>query len=322
MLLANGYQFPTIPTLIGFFNYCDRLVTEQNPPSLMDILGVDREKAEKFMAAQAWTDLEIMTEITHPTFPEMISGTCPDDLLRVDRALFARFDDILRQAGSWDDPGVPSDLADAWTIPMEDVVIEFNLGKDFEGSCFRVQAIDGCINVIAEDGQDPKCVLVWPLEKLEEEGRILLSLDRVFAFEGSVGHRLLGMARKDGGLLYTIYVYLDTCLKIWYAFEICLLNPEFKEVLLKKDGKEKLAGRCCTGKKDGRKAKYVKVHNVSSDIFDTSAKHGIERKTMCWYVIGHWREYSNGKRTFVKPHWKGPLRHMERNLDGLRERSV
>jgi hypothetical protein len=30
---------------------------------------------------------------------------------------------------------------------------------------------------------------------------------------------------------------------------------------------------------------------------------------MLWWVIGHWREYKNGKRVFIKGYWKGPGRY-------------
>ena len=34
-----------------------------------------------------------------------------------------------------------------------------------------------------------------------------------------------------------------------------------------------------------------------------------------WYVIGHWRTYSSGKKIFIKGYWKGPERN---RLDGAK----
>lgn len=37
-----------------------------------------------------------------------------------------------------------------------------------------------------------------------------------------------------------------------------------------------------------------------------------KRHTMCWYVRGHYRYYSNGTRVYIKPQWRGPMAQMKR----------
>ena len=35
---------------------------------------------------------------------------------------------------------------------------------------------------------------------------------------------------------------------------------------------------------------------------------------MLWYVAGHWRTYKDGRKIFIKPHWKGPLRDSKNKI--------
>ena len=48
----------------------------------------------------------------------------------------------------------------------------------------------------------------------------------------------------------------------------------------------------------------------------------INRKCLCWYVIGHWREYKNGNKIFIQGYWKGALRNAKKNYDDGRERII
>jgi hypothetical protein len=47
----------------------------------------------------------------------------------------------------------------------------------------------------------------------------------------------------------------------------------------------------------------------ATDIKNAFEKRGFVRKSMIWYVTGHWREYKSGKRIFIQGYWKGALRH-------------
>lgn len=51
-----------------------------------------------------------------------------------------------------------------------------------------------------------------------------------------------------------------------------------------------------------------------------SGRH-FKRHTMSWYVIGHWRKIGEDKKTFVKGHWRGPLRDML-STEPYREREL
>jgi hypothetical protein len=48
------------------------------------------------------------------------------------------------------------------------------------------------------------------------------------------------------------------------------------------------------------------------DIDKAFEKRGFIRRSMIWYVTGHWREYKKtGKRIFIQGYWKGALRDMK-----------
>jgi len=77
-----------------------------------------------------------------------------------------------------------------------------------------------------------------------------------------------------------------------------------------------------------KKVKYVKQHIINSTELDSliygknkSDKANINRNVLVWYVVGHWRQIKNGKKIFVKPHWKGLLREIKMALPE-REREI
>lgn len=117
------------------------------------------------------------------------------------------------------------------------------------------------------------------------------------------------------------YSALDT----WYGIQISLLHPQI-QMLFKTPSKEKIYKREGSGKDRKRVVKYVHKHYITPEGIDEALYgHGhrdFERKTMAWYVIGHWRQYKNGTRKFINGYWKGPLREMKRNLDGGRIRQL
>ena len=105
-----------------------------------------------------------------------------------------------------------------------------------------------------------------------------------------------------------------------------LLNPVIKEHLFVQGKKEKLRSKndviagvdSDDNKSRKRKAKYVRYKDIS----DVILKSDVIRKqhTLCWYVIGHYRHYQNGRKVWINGYWKGPLRELKKNLDEGRER--
>lgn len=110
------------------------------------------------------------------------------------------------------------------------------------------------------------------------------------------------------------------CLDIWYGLQIALQHPQIKDVFNTASSSVDVAkGNTSPSKK--RKTQYIKKHYKNGKISKIIEAHR-HRKTLCWYVIGHWRNYKNGRFIFINGYWKGPLREAKRNLDEGRERII
>ena len=137
--------------------------------------------------------------------------------------------------------------------------------------------------------------------------------------------------RIDNGHLIEFMLRLQASISLsitaFYSVNAALLNPVIVDVYNNKTSR--IPDRSITAKKPSKRGKirYIKRHFMTVDDVDKAfEKRGFVRKTMIWYVTGHWREYSKtGKRVFIQGYWKGALRHMKddafQNLDP-REREI
>lgn len=88
------------------------------------------------------------------------------------------------------------------------------------------------------------------------------------------------------------------------------------------------------GKKRRRQVTYVRKHVIPNHAVqdamtnsplvhrdDNTTHRTFTRRTLAWYVIGHWRKTRDGK-TFIRGHWRGPLRQVKQNLDEGRDRKI
>lgn len=117
--------------------------------------------------------------------------------------------------------------------------------------------------------------------------------------------------------------FIFQLISTWYSIQIALLHPTVSEVFRKPKMEPIRKKTHHTSKKNGKKrpVKYVKVHTFDSITYeramygdtDTKTKHNMSK--LAWYVIGHWRKYKDGKKIFIKPYWKGPLRDMKQAYD-------
>ncbi len=118
--------------------------------------------------------------------------------------------------------------------------------------------------------------------------------------------------------------YANSQLSIWYGIQISLLHPQLKTIF-QHPRTEVVYDPKARNKKNGKRrcTRYIRVHTIKSNEIAGALYHpNYTRKTLAWYVIGHWRTCRNGKRIFVNGFWKGALRDMHRNLDEGRERKV
>lgn len=115
-------------------------------------------------------------------------------------------------------------------------------------------------------------------------------------------------------------------LSIWYVVQISMLHPVVKNIFSRNKKKIRNYVEHSSTNNDQRKVKYVKQHHITineinSEIEKTAAKHHINRKTMIWYVTGHYRQYEDGRTVFIQPYWKGPLREIKSSKE-QRDRDI
>jgi hypothetical protein len=126
-----------------------------------------------------------------------------------------------------------------------------------------------------------------------------------------------------------VYVEMSTILAHYYAIQQLLLNPLIKKYskTFRVDDQLKKGG----GKNGGKKkpVKYIKRIKIDTDdtidlIYKKNEKGERVRKTLIWYVCGHWVKKKNGTRFFRHGYWKGPLRDSNPELfvDGVRQREI
>ena len=116
---------------------------------------------------------------------------------------------------------------------------------------------------------------------------------------------------------------MHACLSTWYGIQIALLHPTVREVF-RHPRQEAVREPKQRRRNRKRVVRYIRHHVLNAEEI-RAATYGegreYERHTLVWYVIGHWRNYSNGKRVFIRPYWKGVLRQLKMELDG-REREI
>lgn len=114
-------------------------------------------------------------------------------------------------------------------------------------------------------------------------------------------------------------------LESWYLLQLSFLNPYIKNVY--KTPKETIKYQKISDHKTKKRITvYKKLHVINVDDLIISAENKesktINRKCLCWYVIGHWREYKDGRKVFIQGYWKGALRETKKNYDDGRERII
>ena len=113
----------------------------------------------------------------------------------------------------------------------------------------------------------------------------------------------------------------------WYGIQLSMLHPVVKEIYANGQRLKRRSVDPFIDKKSIKQpTKYIKRHVIIDENFvETAYKdagYTYERKTMLWWVSGHWHTYGKNKeKKFVKGYWKGPLR-ITGKLDTPRERDV
>lgn len=133
-------------------------------------------------------------------------------------------------------------------------------------------------------------------------------------------------ARKALGVDLVDMSYFGTLgnqyLLTWYSIQISLLHPRIKEGYRMDDPSIKNAKKK-KSKQTKRRTKLIRRLYLDEAVLERETKgDSINRKTLVWYVCGHFRHYKSGKIIFIQPYWKGALRQIKRNIDNGRDREI
>lgn len=258
---------------------------------------------------------------------EYISHYRPTNLINLDEETNKELISLW-QGDKKEDLTIPSDIFFNRTVPLTDC--NFCVMRGAEQIYFQVLIYPDYADRIAN--ADDEFIIIGVVS-FEIAGGSLLREIEVHKGDNNVmctttlGYRKLNKAiRKsisDSISEMDFLSYFSDMFSTWYAVQIALLHPVIKDVFSNPqtivDNTAKLKGTK-RGKK--RPLRYIKKHNISAkDITQRLyTDSNYQRHTLVWYVIGHWRTYADGRKVFVKPHWKGALR--DNKSGDIREREV
>ena len=236
-------------------------------------------------------------QMANPDLYEKINQSSPSDEIILNGESMQSFVNLWTGGRDTDD-ACPSDIFLNNTIPLKDCIIRY---EELELSTTRISVCEDSAYLI-RDFEYEKNHMTMVQSILVNEGEDFVSLG---PFE------ITNCPEKIASKVMAMPDFLEmeqklniASLKTWYGIQISLLNPILKEGI-SEGRKVKYDGACCGKKKvlrnGKRKTHYVKRHIIKKfDIIDILSKNKtFERKTFCWYVIGHWRTNKNGKKSFV-----------------------
>lgn len=259
---------------------------------------------------------------------ESISHSRPANLILLDRDSDREIINLWRGKNETL-TGIPSDLFFSGNIPLTDCRICVDRGNEVIKFRFVIYP-DYAERIAMSDENNSATVGVMILDfdmgQIIQEIEVLKGYDWMM-MNAAMGYRRLPKDFRDvisaKSTVSDFAGIFSDLMATWYGIQIALLHPIVKEVFQSpKTVIDETAER--KTKKNGKKRplRYIKRHIINADDF-TEKLHGnrsFQRHTLVWYVIGHWRAYSNGKKVFIKPYWKGALR--DTKSANAREREI
>lgn len=242
---------------------------------------------------------------------------------------------------------IPSDLFFGGHIPLMDMIIDFNIQLSESRTDKFVTRIfiypdfhDRIINATEDNAVDVGIVSFSLTGRMDKSLFVVIAVVKghgcIFRSKekGHRGFSLSELSNDDASITISedgLDRRIKIIMSVWYGIQIALLNPLTKDVFThgKPVPMENKANNKQKDKKDKKRKKvvrYIKKHVINPDELDmnlnvsTSSDKKYKRKTMAWYVIGHWRNSKNGKKTFIKGYWKGPLKDVKKTE--VREREI
>ena len=232
-----------------------------------------------------------------------------------------------------DKGGIPSDLFFSGNVPLLDCEITVDERDKPFGRVvtYRVVIYPDYIERIKNSGDEPADVGAVVMEFMNHKIFIPIlvfsGVDFVLMANcGVIGNYSNVELRNHMGMI-PVQQFVSAgyeCLTTWYGIQLALLHPAVKDVFSHPKTEPVMETRPRKGGKKRRVVRYIKKHVITAEELEQTSftgKNGFTRHTTVWYVIGHWRHYSDGKKIFIKPYWKGEMRHLRMVLDG-REREI
>lgn len=243
----------------------------------------------------------------------------PSDEIIFDDNTYNELMEFLETVTDEADKGI-ADIIWSGTIPLKDFVISPSVRGD------KTNKVRFCIfeDAISNLSTMPKGRIgaVACMQELNHNTFSLLGMEsgtqeiniskEFFTEDGEYAHDY------DEETMYTV----AELWKMWLGIQMALLHPKLKIIL--SEGKRVKTYSRVKDKKTGKRVRvvdYIKRHYIyDGDIVNTTRE--FTRHCKAWYVIGHWRHYSDGKIVYVKGHWKGEMREFKKNLDDGRMRNI
>lgn len=276
--------------------------------------------------------VEFMDSDSNKKLWDLINKSKPTDIIVSDEETNMKMADIWCKK---EKSGIPSDIFFMNTIPIMDMYIDIKLALDIEKTLrFRIVIYPDYQNLISNNNNPDDPVTIGAIIAYFDYGSIVSTIDILKGYDYLMSGLELGYKnlsetdrKQIEGHMSVAELQSVMCdiLAAWYGIQISCLHPTVKEIFSK--GRISVLEDTITNKrnktnknKKKNKIKYVKRHYISIDDINDKLNSSYNRKSLCWYVTGHWRTYKTGKKVFVKPYWKGILRE-SKNAE-IREREV
>lgn len=289
----------------------------------------------------AWNEMEFefLCKEENEELSKSICNSNPSDDITLTSEQDEMLIDLWENAAEKTKRGVwiPSDLFFAQTIPL----LDCNITVDERGTGgvivkYRVVVFSDYQKRIEDSGENDAvnvgAVIVPANTKETKYGFTVIPFYVVHGVDSLIAGRIgwIGLNErirsymKKGLNRQTVAQMFISTMETWYGIQIALLHPQVREIFSHPSAEKAEDKKPASKKKRKKVVKYIKKHVIKT--LELEAKiYGGEKKrklhALVWYVIGHWRTYTNGKKVFVRPYWKGKLRELKMNLED-REREI
>lgn len=225
------------------------------------------------------------------------------------------------------DSFVPADIFFAQQVCLYDteIFLKKRVGDEIVEYESRIKVFDNGLNLMDNDASDNTIFWLGLLDiripRFQDVGfvyafGVMKGLDVVLLDDTGVryGFRdnderfaLFERTAKEYDMIRLCTKHLQT----WYTIQMALLNPVTHDAMMEsyrvKDRRKRTVGT-----KLSQVTRHIKLHQIKLESIKAAYQsHSFARRTMSWYVMGHWRRYKTGKLSFVSPYWKGPLRDLK-----------